>query len=91
MQVDSVTIPYTLNYPPGTILCLCISFIFFLFLPYISNPHACTLEHMNPSWLGSQMKVIQKVWFTIPTLPLLTFVHLDSLSENGQIIVQQRT
>ena len=43
-------IQYSLNFPAGTILCLCVSFLSLFFLPNISNPHAPTLECMNLPW-----------------------------------------
>lgn len=38
-------IQYSLSSPPGTIVCLCISFVCLSILPNIFNTHTPTLEH----------------------------------------------
>lgn len=50
-----------LNCPPDTMLCLCDSFLSLFLLSNSSNPHASTLEHTNPLWLGLQQSHY-KVW-----------------------------
>lgn len=41
-------IEYSLGCPPGSILCLCISFTSLSLIYNISNPHMPTLECVNP-------------------------------------------
>lgn len=44
-------IQYSMDYYSDTILCLCIAFVSLFVLPDKSNPHATTMEYMNPSSL----------------------------------------
>lgn len=51
MRVNSeqkFSIQDLLSCPPGTILCLCVSFLSLFLLPNVSNPHAPSLECRNP-------------------------------------------
>ena len=41
-------IQYSLDCPPGSVLCLSISFVSLFLLPNFSNPHAPILECTNP-------------------------------------------
>lgn len=47
MENKCKSIPYSLNCPPSSILCLCISFVSLFLLSNISNSHTPTLGHEN--------------------------------------------
>lgn len=51
LNAGRFSIRYPLSCFPGSILHLCVSFISLYLLPNISDSHAPTLEHTNPSWL----------------------------------------
>lgn len=82
MENKCEPIQYSLDCPPGSILCLCSFYIVSLFfLPTIFNPHAPTLEQRtqqtSPPHVGPQQTISQHgtPTDTQPHSPLAILLH----------------